>query len=104
MKPHSSQNVKIALYELAEISNPAYIRMVTLEKEVTVFLTAGIHPLDPNKFGDDDFVAARKIDCAVYIQDGEEEQQNSSRPTKDRPPVPESRDQTNVDLEKEPVP
>ena len=104
IKTYSSQNVKITPYELAEIFNRAYIRVATLEKGVTGFLTAGIHPLDPNKFEEDDFVAARQIDSTVCIQDDEEEQQNSSRSTSDPLSVPESTDQNNADLEMEPVP
>jgi hypothetical protein len=56
MKSHPHQ--KITPCDLAGIFNRAYIRVGTIEKAVSGFSSAGIYPLDPCKFNEDDFALA----------------------------------------------
>lgn len=51
----SHAHEKITHYELASIFNRAYVRTATMEKGISGFRAAGIWPLDPNKFSEDDF-------------------------------------------------
>lgn len=69
LKAHSNTQTKITQYDLAEIFNRAYIRTATLEKGVSGFQSAGIYPLNPNKFNRDDFLEPQEIEVPVVIDE-----------------------------------
>lgn len=56
MKTHNYE--KISHYEVAELLRNAYVRVATIEKAIKGFEAAGISPLNPSVFDDDDFLPA----------------------------------------------
>lgn len=52
---------KITEYDIAELLNKAYMKVATMEKCVSGFRTAGICPLDPDKFKEDDFAPSKHV-------------------------------------------
>ncbi|KAJ4430341.1 hypothetical protein ANN_22557 [Periplaneta americana] len=74
LKVNNNQQSKITPYDLAEIFNRAYIRVATLEKGVKGFQSAGIFPLNPNKFSTEDFANTPAIELPVVINEDEEEE------------------------------
>ncbi|KAJ8979708.1 hypothetical protein NQ317_015532 [Molorchus minor] len=55
MKNHPYE--KITHDVLASIFNKAYLRVASMDKAVKGFEVTGIHPINPNVFGDDDFIS-----------------------------------------------
>lgn len=53
LKNHAYE--KITHYDLASIFNKAYIKVATMEKGISGFRAAGIWPLNPDTFSEDDF-------------------------------------------------
>ncbi|KAL3287684.1 hypothetical protein HHI36_002151 [Cryptolaemus montrouzieri] len=41
--------------ELAAIFDKAYVKVATMDKDISGFRTAGIWPIEPNKLSEDDF-------------------------------------------------
>lgn len=60
----SHTHEKITHYELASIFNRAYLRVATMDKGISGFRAAGIWPLDPNKFSEDDFSPTNQTDTS----------------------------------------
>lgn len=52
---------KITEYDIAELLNRAFMKVATMEKAVSGFRSAGIVPLDPNKFNEHDFAPANDL-------------------------------------------
>lgn len=52
---------KITEYELAELLNKAFVRVATMEKAASGFRSAGIFPLNPDKFQEHDFAPANEV-------------------------------------------
>nr|CAH7731547.1 unnamed protein product [Callosobruchus chinensis] len=52
---------KILEYELAELLNKAFLKVATMEKSIFGLRTAGIYPLNPDRFTEDDFAAANQM-------------------------------------------
>lgn len=58
-KINSAENdFKLSHYDLAEVFNSAYCDTANMEKAISGFRSAGIYPLHPEKFSEDDFAAA----------------------------------------------
>nr|CAD7432422.1 unnamed protein product [Timema monikensis] len=52
---------KITEYDIAELLNKAFMKIATMEKAVSGFRSAGIFPLNPDKFNEEDFAPASKV-------------------------------------------
>ncbi|XP_011859227.1 PREDICTED: uncharacterized protein LOC105556736 [Vollenhovia emeryi] len=53
---NSTGHKKITEYDLAELLNKAFLKVATMEKGISGFRTAGIYPLNPDRFDENDFV------------------------------------------------
>ena len=60
---------KLTMYELAALFNKAYVKVATMEKSVSGFLSTGIYPLNVDKFTEDDFAPAREFLTVDVEQD-----------------------------------
>lgn len=56
MKIHNYE--RISHYDVADLLRKAYVRVATVEKAINGFQSAGIVPLNPFVFYDDDFLPA----------------------------------------------
>ena len=76
LKVNSNRQTKITPYDLAAIFNRAYIRVATFEKAVNGFQSAGICPLNPNKFTIEDFspVSRAELQLGLVITEQDEEE------------------------------
>ncbi|XP_046399922.1 uncharacterized protein LOC124166435 [Ischnura elegans] len=73
---------KITPYDIAHIFNQAYMNVATIEKAISGFESTGIHPVNRDKFKEEDFVSERLLRAPVIEEpDGEENLQEES-PTK----------------------
>lgn len=59
MKSHAMQ--KITPFDVASIFNKAYCNTATIQKGVSGFKASGIFPIDPNIFGEEDFLASNYL-------------------------------------------
>nr|CAH7746887.1 unnamed protein product [Callosobruchus chinensis] len=86
---------KILEYELAELLNKAFLKVATMEKAISGFRTAGIHPLNPDRFTEDDFAAANQMRPLIVeavpdkVAPGLASQSAPSTPDLDRPSTPD---------------
>jgi hypothetical protein len=53
---NSTGHKKITEYDLAALLNKAFLKVATMEKAISGFCTAGIYPLNPDRFDENDFV------------------------------------------------
>lgn len=58
---------KISVYDIASISNEAYMNVATMEKGVPGVGAAGIFPYKPEKFSDLYFISENRIQTPVII-------------------------------------
>lgn len=65
----STAHEKITMYDVASLLNQAYMKVATMEKGISGFRAAGILPLDPRKFTEEDFAPAQEF--RELILDGE---------------------------------
>nr|CAH7764118.1 unnamed protein product [Callosobruchus chinensis] len=79
---------KILEYELAELLNKAFLKVATMEKAISGFRTAGIYPLNPDRFTEDDFAAANQM-RPLKVAPGLASQSAPSTPDLDRPSTPD---------------
>lgn len=63
----STGHEKITEYDVAELLNRAFMKVATMEKAVAGFRSAGIFPLNPDRFDEDDFAPANQV-RAVRIE------------------------------------
>jgi hypothetical protein len=80
----SHHHEKITHYELASLFNRAYLRTATMDKGISGFRAAGIWPIDPNKFSDDDFSLTDVVDDSTGINTDEVKHKNYSTNTKQK--------------------
>lgn len=69
----STGHTKITEYDVAELLNKAFVKVAKISTAGSGFRTSGICPFNPEKFSDDDFDAARKINVqpiSVEMMDG----------------------------------
>ncbi|CAH2008741.1 unnamed protein product [Acanthoscelides obtectus] len=52
---------RISEYDLAELLNRAFSKVATMKKAISGFRIAGIYPLNPDKFTEEDFAPANQI-------------------------------------------
>lgn len=52
---------RITEYDVAELLNQAFLKVATMDKAISGFRSAGIYPLNPNKFNDNDFAPANVL-------------------------------------------
>lgn len=87
---------KITPYDIAGLFNKAYMRVATIEKGVSGFASAGIYPLRPNKFSEEDFIGTRiNSQEPMIIQDVEDIPQSSNNKEVESSSVQEVRPSTN---------
>lgn len=60
---------RITEYDVAELLNRAFLKVATMEKAVSGFRSAGIYPLNPDRFNEDDFAAANQIQ-PLMVEEG----------------------------------
>lgn len=83
MLDKNSEEYKITEYDIAEIFNLAYSQVANIDKALSGFRSAGIYPLNPEKFSLEDFAPANQIEN-YSVSDNEENvdiHQNSSQPS-----------------------
>lgn len=81
MKSHFHQ--KITPHDIPSIFTQAYLKVATLEKDVSGFKSCGILPFQPDEFGEEDFAPAHCLIEQVVVED---------RPTEDTPVTETSND------------
>lgn len=75
---------KVTPYDIAEIFKLAYEQVANVEKGVSGFLAAGICPLNPEKFDENDFAPAEN-----FIDNATLEINSPSTPPKEKTPIRE---------------
>ena len=62
-------NEKITPYDLPSLFNKAYSKVSSVEKATKGFESSGIWPLNPDTFGDEDFMASENLEQASVNED-----------------------------------
>ena len=57
----NTSHERITEYDVAELLNRAFLKVATMDKAISGFRTAGIFPLNPDRFTEDDFAAANEM-------------------------------------------
>ncbi|XP_046684553.1 uncharacterized protein LOC124370309 [Homalodisca vitripennis] len=71
---------KITPYDIAHIFNQAYMNVATIEKAISGFESTGIHPVNRDKFKEEDFVSEWRLRAPVIEDpDGEENLEEESQ-------------------------
>lgn len=65
---HLRSHSKVLMSDVSTIFNKAYMRVTNMEKAISGFRSAGIHPLDPEVFTEDDFLGANVRSVPAYVQ------------------------------------
>ncbi|CAH1966128.1 unnamed protein product [Acanthoscelides obtectus] len=63
----SHRHEKITPYDIAAIFNNAYVKVANIAKGVTGFASAGIFPLDPEKFTEEDFAVRLEVEQRLNV-------------------------------------
>lgn len=71
---------RITEYDVAELLNRAFMKVATMDKVISGFRSAGIFPLNPDKFNDNDFAPANELQQLVVdaCPDADKSDSNSS--------------------------
>lgn len=82
-------NEKITPYDIAAIFKNAYVKVANIEKGVSGFAAAGIFPLDPDKFKEEDFAVRSVVEQRLpVVEDNEKEKENKAPAPIEDNPVP----------------
>lgn len=90
---------KITPYEISAIFNHAYIKVANIAKGVSGFASAGIFPLNPERFSDEDFAMRLEVELGLpIIEDRDPENCVGSRDTS-ASEVENSQNSTQMDMD-----